>query len=160
MLTSVGGFTPHLLESCKCRGRRDKERLSISSLLPGLQYLLSGPRLALGQTNAAAEAGVLAVHTDRCSPHVGHRALEESEVLMQSIALRRMRVRKAVWGSRYPRSDQWSGMRNIVERRGLPHLVLQGSKTKYRAFSKKRKKRIKDRTITKSPEDYSYDEML
>lgn len=51
-------------------------------------------------------------------------------------------------------------MRNIVERRGLPHLVLQGSKTKYRAFSKKRKKRIKDRTITKSPEDYSYDEML
>lgn len=141
MLTSVGGFTPHLLKSCECRGRRGKEQLSISSLLPGLQYLLSGPRLALGQTNAAAEAGVLAVHTDRCSPHaVGHRALEESEVLMQSIALRRMRVRKAVWGNRYPRSDQWSGMRNIVERHGLPHLVSQGSKTKYQAFSKKERK--------------------
>ena len=112
--------------------------------------------MALGQTNAAAEAGVLAVHTDRCSPHVGHRALEKSEVLMQSIALPRTRVRKAVWGNRYPRSDHWNGMQNVVARHGLPHLDLQGSKTKYQAFSKKRKK-IKNPAITKSPKDYSYD---
>lgn len=35
-----------------------------------------GLRLALGQTNAAAEAGVLAVHTDRCSPRADMWATE------------------------------------------------------------------------------------